>query len=100
MYCKRILILQQTDRRFAERGKELCGMVKLVNNNSDHTQVTVFVTNVDAKSFGEWWLLLGFGRERIAIQLDTLTNAKFNVPRKNLDTVGCLLVKREDKCFE
>lgn len=100
MYCKRILILQQTDKRFAERGKELCGMVKLVNNVSDETAATVFVTNADVRSFGEWWLLLSFGRERIAKQLTTLTNATFSLPRKNLDNVGCLLVKRESKCYE
>lgn len=100
MYCKRILILQQTNKRFAERGKELCGMVKLINNDKDTTSVTVFVTNADVKSFGEWWILLGFGRERIAKQLSTLTNDSFNIPRKNLDNVGCVLVKREDKCFE
>lgn len=100
MYCKRILILQQTDKRFAERGKELCGMVKLVNNNSSTTSVTVFVTNANVRAFGEWWLLLAFNRERIARQLSTLTNASFTLPRKALDNVGCLLVKREDKCFE
>lgn len=100
MYCKRILILQQTDKRFAERGKELCGMVKLVNNNPATTNVTVFVTNADVRSFGEWWLLLGFNKERMAMQLSTLTNATFSLPRKVLDSVGCLLVKREDKCFE
>lgn len=100
MYCKRILILQQTDKRFAERGKELCGMVKLVNNNTASTTVTVFVTNADVRALGEWWLLLGFGRERVARQLSTLTNATFNIPRKPLDTVGCLLVKRETKCYE
>lgn len=100
MYCKRILILQQTDRRFAERGKELCGMVKLVNNNAASTSVTVFVTNADVRAFGEWWLLLSFGRERIARQLGTLANESFTLPRKALDNVGCLLVKREDKCFE
>ena len=74
MYCKRILILQQTDKRFAERGKELCGMVKLINNDKAVTSVTVFVTNANDNSFGEWWLLLGFGRERIAKQLSTLAN--------------------------
>ena len=100
MYCKRILILQQTDKRFAERGKELCGMVKLINGEKATTSVTVFVTNADARSFGEWWLLLGFGRERVAIQLDTLTNAKFELPRKKIDVVGCVLIKKEDKCYE
>lgn len=100
MYCKRILILQQTDKRFAERGKELCGMVKLINGEKATTSVTVFVTNADARAFGEWWLLLGFGRERVAMQLSTLTNAKFELPRKNIDAVGCVLVKKEDKCHE
>lgn len=100
MYCKRILILQQTDSRFAERGKELCGMVKLVNNNAATTTVTVFVTNADVRTLGEWWVLLGFGRDRVARQLDTLTNATFTLPRKSLEAVGCLLVKRENKCHE
>lgn len=100
MYCKRILIMQQTNKRFAERGKELCGMVKLINNEQDLTSVTVFVANADVKSFGDWWLLLGFGRERLAKRLDTLNYFTFNVPRKTLDNVGCVLVKCEDKCFE
>lgn len=99
MYCKRILILQQMDNRFAERGKELCGMVKLVNNNPATTSVTVFVTNADVKSFGEWWILLGFGRERITKRLPTLSNYAFTLPRKTLDNLGCLLVKREERCF-
>lgn len=100
MYCKRILILQQSDKRFAERGKELCGMVKLINGDKAVTSVTVFVTNADMRSFGEWWLLLGFGRERVAIQLNTLSNAKFELPRKNIDIVGCVLIKKENKCYE
>ena len=100
MYCKRILILQQTDKRFAERGKELCGMVKLINGEKASTSVTVFVTNADVRSFGEWWLLLGFGRERIAIQLSTLSNATFELPRRNIDVVGCVLIKKESKCYE
>lgn len=100
MYCKRILILQQTDKRFAERGKELCGMVKLINGEKATTSVTVFVTNADTRAFGEWWLLLGFGRERVAMQLSSLNNVKFELPRKNIDVVGCVLVKKEDKCHE
>lgn len=100
MYCKRILILQQSDRRFAERGKELCGMVKLINGSEAATSVTVFVTNADLKAYGEWWLLLGFGRERVAKQLSTLNNATFSLPRKNLDNLGCVLIKKEEKCYE
>lgn len=100
MLLKRILILQQTDKRFAARNKELCGMVKLVNNSQDVTDVTAFVTNADASAFGEWWLLLGFGSERLAMQLSTLNNAAFSIPQKKLDKVGCLLVKKEDKCYE
>ena len=100
MYCKRILILQQTDKRFAARNKELCGMVKLVNNSPSDTAVTVFVTNADVTVFGEWWIIFGFGRERVVKQLSTLNNFTFNIPKKNLDYVGCLLVKREDRCYE
>ena len=100
MYCKRILILQQSDKRFACRNKELCGMVKFVNNQSDVTDVTVFVTNADVSAFGEWWLLLGFGRERFARKLSRLKNETFTLPSRRLDNVAALLVKREDKCFE
>ena len=57
MYCKRVMILQQSDKRFACRGRELCGMVKLVNNSASDTLVTVFVANADNGGFGEWWLL-------------------------------------------
>ncbi len=100
MYCKRILILQQTDKRFALRGKELCGMVKLVNNSATDTDVNVFVTNADVAMFGEWWIVFGFGRERFVKQLSTLNNCSFTLPKKDLDNVVCLLVKREDKCYE
>lgn len=100
MYCKRILILQQTDKRFAARNKELCGMVKLVNNSPVDTAVTVFVTNADVSVFGEWWLIFGFGRERVVKQLATLNNYTFTIPKKNLDNIGCLLIKQEDKCYE
>ena len=94
MYCKRILILQQTDPRFAEHGKELCGMVKLVNNTQ--TDVTVFVTNASVNTFGEWWLLLNFDGEVYARNLATLNNDTFFYPLQNLDNVGCLLVKKEE----
>ncbi|MCM1289529.1 MAG: hypothetical protein NC132_02620 [Corallococcus sp.] len=98
MYCKRILILQQTDPRFAERGKELCGMVKLVNNTQ--TDVTVFVTNAVTQTFGEWWLLLNFDGEIYARNLVTLNNDTFFYPLQNLENLGCLLVKKEDACCE
>ena len=100
MYCKRILILQQSDARFAERHKELCGLVKLINNSRDVTEVTVFVTNADVQMLGEWWVVLGFGRTPIARKLDTLNNCTFTVPQMSLEKVSCLLVKREDKCYE
>ena len=99
MYSKRILILQQTNPRFSERNKELCGLVKLINNGAD-TNATVFVTNADTRVLGEWWLLVGFGRTYFARKLDTLNNANFTLPVQSLDKVSCLLVKREDKCYE
>lgn len=100
MYCKRILILQESNARFAERNKELCGLVKLINNYSEVTEVTVFVTNADVQMLGEWWLLLSFGRTPVAKKLDTLNNCTFTVPQMSLDRVSCLLVKREDRCYE
>ena len=100
MYCKRILILTQSNSRFAERHKELCGMVKLINNFKDVTEVTVFVTNADVQMLGEWWIVLGFGRQPFARKLDTLNNCTFTIPQMSLEKVSCLLVKREDKCYE
>ena len=100
MYCKRILILQQSNPRFAERNKELCGLVKLINNGQGSTSVTVFVTNADTHGFGEWWVALGFGRDFYAHQLDTLNNCVFSLPVANLDKVSCILIKREDRCYE
>ncbi len=100
MYCKRILILQQTNARFAERGKELCGLVKLVNDGAAETSVTVFVTNADTIMPGEWWVLLSFGRAAQATQLSTLNNCVFSLPQQDLGRVSCLLVKKEDRCFE
>lgn len=100
MYCKRILILQQSNKRFAARNKELCGLVKLVNNSKEYTDVTVFVTNADVSMLGEWWVVLGFGRMRHVKQLDTLNNCNFTLPLQPLENVSCLLVKREDRCYE
>lgn len=100
MYCKRILILQQTNPRFAERNKELCGLVKAINNGTQTTDITVFVTNADMQMLGEWWVLLGFGRNYFARKLDTLNNCCFGIPQQSLDNVSCLLVKREERCYE
>ena len=100
MYCKRILILQQSNPRFAQRNKELCGLVKLINNGNADTTVTVFVTNADIQGFGEWWVLLGFGHNYFARQLNTLNNCVFNLPVQPLDKVSCVLVKREERCYE
>ena len=100
MYCKRILILQQSNARFAERNKELCGLVKLINNSKDTTEVTVFVTNADVQMLGEWWIVLGFGCTPIARKLNTLNNFTFSIDQMPLENVSCLLVKREDRCYE
>lgn len=100
MYCKRVLILQQTSKRFAERNKELCGLVKLVNNSKDTTDVTVFVTNADVAMLGEWWIALSFNRSCFAQKLSTLNNCTFALPQQNFDNVSALLIKREDKCYE
>ena len=100
MYCKRILILQQSNPRFAERNKELCGLAKVINNGTETTDVTVFITNADTHMLGEWWILLGFGRSYFARKLDTLNNGQFSLPQQSLDKVSCLLVKREDRCYE
>ena len=100
MYSKRVLILQQSSKRFAERGKELCGLVKLVNNSKDTTDVTVFVTNADLMNLGEWWVALSFNRSFFARQLSTLNNCTFALPQQDFDNVSALLIKREDKCYE
>ena len=100
MYSKRVLILQQTNKRFAERNKELCGLVKLVNNSKDTTDVTVFVTNADIASFGEWWVALSFNRHCLARQLSTLNNCTFTLKQQEFDNISALLIKREDKCYE
>lgn len=99
MYCKRVLILQQTNSRFAQFGKQLCGMVKLVNS-SNQTAVTVFVTNADVKSQGEWWLLLNFGGKCISRKLQTLDGENFTLQQYPLEQVACLLVKREQSSWE
>ena len=98
MYCKRVVILQQSNARFAERGKELCGMVKFVNR--ENTEVTVFVTNADVTSFGEWWIMVAFTDGIFAKNLSTFNNFVFTLPLHSLDEIGCLLVKREDDCYE
>lgn len=100
MYSKRILILQQSNPRFAERGKELCGLVKLVNNGDGETAATVFVTNADVRMPGEWWVLFDFDRVPFALRLSTLNNCSLSLPQQNTSKVSCLLVKREERCYE
>ncbi len=73
-------------------------MVKIVN--SKETDVTVFVTNANVSTFGEWWLLISFDGEIVARCLETLNNFNFVLPIKNIDNVSCLLVKKEDDCYE
>lgn len=99
MYCKRILILQQTNSRFAEHGKQLCGMVKLVNT-ANQTTATIFVTNADVKTEGEWWILLNFGGKCVAHKLQKLTNECFTLQQLSLQEVACFLVKREQSYCE
>ena len=100
MYCKRVLILQQSDKRFSLHDRELCGLVKLVNNNEKDTVVTTFVANADNGGYGQWWLLLNFGEAVFVKLLTELNNKVFVLPRMQQDNVGCLLVKRESRCFE
>lgn len=99
MYCKRVLILQQTNSRFAQFGKQLCGMVKLVNS-ANQTSVTVFVTNADVKSQGEWWLLLNLGGTCISRKLQNLDGESFTLQQYSLEQVACLLVKKEQSAWE
>ncbi len=99
MYCKRILILQQTNARFAEHGKQLCGMVKLVNS-ANQTKVTVFVTNVNHQIDGEWWLLLNFGGRCVSHKLQKLSGDSFSLQHFSLEEVACLLVKKQQSLCE
>ncbi len=100
MYCKRILIIQQSNSRFAERNKELCGMVKLINNSGSTTEVTVFVTNADVQAVGEWWILFSFNGVCFAKEITNFNNQKIQLSQQNLQNVGCLLVKKEKYCYE
>ena len=99
MYCKRVLILQQTNANFTQSGKQLCGMVKLTNS-ANQTDVTLFVTNVDKSKAGSWWLLLSFGGKHIARKLQTLDNQTFSEPLHPLEDVACLLVNLDNYCTE
>lgn len=99
MLSKRILILQQTNARFAQRHKRLCGMVKLVNDD-EQTVATIFVANADTVALGEWWLLLQCGKQTFANQLSSLNSSQLTLPRCALEDVACLLVKREETCYE
>ncbi|MBQ2711015.1 MAG: hypothetical protein IJF66_03620 [Clostridia bacterium] len=100
MYCKRILIIQQSNPRFAERNRELCGMVKLINNASATTEATIFVTNADIQAIGEWWILFNFNGVCFAKQIINFNNQKMQLVKQDLQNVGCLLVKKEKYCYE
>ena len=99
MYCKRVLILQQTNATFAQSGKQLCGMVKLTNS-ANKTGVTLFVTNVNKHKAGSWWLLLNLGGKCIAHKLLSVDSHSFEEQLQPLDNVACLLVHVDKTCTE
>ena len=99
MYCKRVLILQQTRDIFTAPNKQLCGMVKLVNS-ADKTRVTVFVTNVASSCQAEWWIFLNFCGKCVSHKLTTLANETFTLEHHSLEQVACLLVANDDKWTE
>ena len=43
---------------------------------------------------------MSFNRMPVSRRLDTLNNFAFSIPQQSLDKVSCLLVKREERCFE
>lgn len=98
MYAKKILIFNNADSRFAISGKQLCGMVKLINNGQPYTEGSLVVTNADEKTFGEWWLLLSVDGEIFAYSVTTLDRFAFTVDTRLSDNVGCALIKREQIC--
>lgn len=99
MLRKRVLILQQSNSRFAAKGKELCGMVKLLADG-EHIDLSVFVTNADVNAPGEWWLLLSLDGQCKAFLLGSLSGAQFSTEAPSMGNVGCLLVKKEIACYE
>ena len=86
MYSKRIVILRQTDSRFAVKGREICGVVKL--ERDVRTQATVSVSNVDVSVFGEWWLLLAIGDKVFSHRLERLSGESFSLPLAQSDNIG------------
>ncbi len=96
MYSKRILILSQCEKLFAENGKELCGMAKLVTAG-DKTEVNVFVTNARSVE-GEWFFIMSFGEKLYVHRLKTF-NDVFTISAQNLTNVSCILVYKQNKCY-
>ena len=99
MYCKRVLILQQTNATFAQSGKQLCGMVKLTNS-ANQTSVKVFVTNFVPNPSVEWWILLNFGGKCLSHKVGNLSGESFDFAQLSLDEVACLLVVVDKSCTE
>ena len=81
--CGNIAAIQ---RQICRACKELCGMVKFVNR--ENTEVTVFVTNADVTSFGEWWIMVAFTDGIFAKNLSTFNNFVFTLPLHSLDEIG------------
>lgn len=99
MLKKRILILEQTDS-LATVGKELCGMVKACSDGKQ-TQISVFVSNLNARFADEWWLLTAFGVDCSAFKLQNPCSQSFSVENRDLDAAACLLVGvRDGACRE
>lgn len=96
MFSKRILILTPLDKSFAESGKELCGMVKLVSYGNK-TDVKVFVTNARHLD-GDWFFAVAFD-DRVFVNKLTSMNAGFSLSEQNLSNVSCLVTYRDKKCY-
>lgn len=98
MYIKKILIFNNANNRYATQGKQLCGMVKLINNGRSGINGSLVITNADKNYNGEWWLLLALDEKKFAYKVNVIDRYEFVVNTALLGNIGCVLVAKDSMC--
>lgn len=98
MYAKKILIFNNVDNRYAVKGRQLCGMVKLEGIGNNNLDGKIFVTNVK-ESQGDWRCLVRINRNIYSRQCADLNNFAFTLPCNAAEDIACVLVNVNGENF-
>ena len=92
MFNRRVVIFSRQDDKYATCGS-LCGMAKF-SLQEEGTQVSVFVSNLQAQEASEWWAIALVEGKAYASKLTHFNNYTFTIASKQLENVGFMLVCR------